>query len=230
MRTCAERRGEGSGTPFDARAHLVHFKSKDARYVLSRAALRTQLPVSLQKEVRESGAEEGAINVVAAGHVVVVELAAAWAEELHRVVATQRHRIRQTHRQHRLLLAEGPRARPKFTRLELSFLRTRERGARADGERPSPAIGGGGAPSRGWRADWSEQAGGAGKKRLGEKWPNACDRGTAHHVAESLGGEYVARVDQAVEHTRRLKHLVDALRRVGQLFLCARRGRENRRG
>jgi hypothetical protein len=36
-------------------------------------------------------------------------------------------------------------------------------------------------------------------------------------------------MDEAVEHARRLEHFVDALRRVGQLFLCeGNTGRERR--
>ena len=149
--------------------------------------------------MREGGAEEGAVNVVAARHVVVVELTAPRAEELHRVVARERDAIAEPDREDGLLLAQGPRARPKLAALELGFLRGR----------------GGGGGGWGW-----------GRGRCARcalpcaVWREASCRREAHHVAQALGREDVARVYQPVEDARSLEHLVDALRRVCELFLC----------
>ena len=50
--------------------------------------------------------------------------------------------------------------------------------------------------------------------------PQGRRRWRAHHIAQALRSQYVPRVDQAVQDARRLKNLVDALRRVSKLLLC----------
>ena len=45
---------------------------------------------------------------------------------------------------------------------------------------------------------------------------------TAHHICQPLCCENISSVDKPVEDARGLQYLVDALRRVGQLFLCVR--------
>ena len=111
--------------PCVATAALVHLEAEDARYVLARAPLWAKLAIRLQEEVREGGAKEGAVNVVAARHVVVVQLAAARAKQFHGIVAGQGHGVRQADGKDRLLLAESARARAELARLVLGFLRAR---------------------------------------------------------------------------------------------------------
>ena len=76
-----------------------------------------ELAEGLEEEVREGGAEEGAVNVVAPGDVVVVDLPAARAIELERVLAAVRGAVGDAHRQDRLLVAERARARTELVSL-----------------------------------------------------------------------------------------------------------------
>merc|ERR1719217_16030 len=93
---------------------LVDLETEHARHVLARRGRRAQLTVGLKEQVRKGRAEECAVNIVATGHVVVVELLALGAKQLHRVLSTERCRVRHPRRKYCLLLAERARARAEL--------------------------------------------------------------------------------------------------------------------
>ena len=67
---------------------LVDLETENARHILARRGRRAQLSVGLEEQVRKGRAEKCAVNIVATGNVVVVELLALGAKQLHRILST----------------------------------------------------------------------------------------------------------------------------------------------
>jgi len=82
----------------------VNFEAKDTRHIFVSRRRWTQLAKSLQEEVRKCCAKKGAVNVIAARHVVIIQLLASRAKQLQWILSAASDGVAETDGEHGLLL------------------------------------------------------------------------------------------------------------------------------